>query len=310
MLTENALAGIRAFVALGDTGSFTDAAQRIDVSRTAVSKAVSRLEARLGVRLVERSTRRLALTPEGREFHERCRQVMEALASAEASVSTRRTQPAGDVRLDVPLLFGRRWVMPVVGELAARHPRLRFDVTFSNRVSELVADGVDLAVRIGKLADRAELMARPLGVQRTILCASPTYLARGGVPQTLADLAGHRCLLSDRRTGWRLTELVDATRPEAGMASSEVPVDGALCLRDTGALLDAALAGMGVAQLPSWLAAEHLQAGALRRVLPMLRGASLPIHAVWPRGRHMPPRIRLVIDALVAQMATQPQFAA
>ncbi|ALM82391.1 LysR family transcriptional regulator [Bordetella sp. N] len=303
MNNDESLAGIRAFAAVGEHGSFTLAARALRVSRTAVSKAIERMEARLQVRLLERSTRHLALTEEGQRFLAHCREVMAALARAEASVAARPRRLAGQVRLSVPPMLGRRWVLPVLATLAERHEGLTFDVSFASRGSELVEEGVDLAVRVGTLPDRAELVARRLGAQPTVLCASRAYLTRRLAPSTPADLTGHRCLTDNRRGSWQM---------EKGGASAEqgdIPVNAVMCLHDTGALFDAVAGGMGIAQLPLWLVEESLQTGLLQRVMPDHRAATLPIHAVWPRGRHMAPRVRCVIDTLAAAFARHPQFA-
>lgn len=282
---DDSIAGLRAFVALADTGGFTAAGRSLGISRSAVSKAVTRLEQRLGTRLVERSSRALQLTDEGQALHEQGRRALAELAAAQA-LFDHPEGVNGLVRLALPPLFGRLQVMPVLHRLAARYPGLAFDVDFSRQASELVADGVDIAVRIGALADRAEWVARPLGLQPVLLCAAPHYLAQRIPPQVPGDLTQHTCLLLDRP--WSL--------------APGVQLAGQFCLRDTAALLDAALAGHGIAQLPAWLAQPHLAAATLVQVLPQLALPALPINVLWPRGRHLPRRARAVIDALVNEL--------
>lgn len=282
---DDSIAGLRAFVALADTGGFTAAGRSLGISRSAVSKAVTRLEQRLGTRLMERSSRALQLTDEGQALHEQGRRVLAELAAAQA-LFDHPEAVNGMVRLALPPLFGRLQVMPVLHRLAARYPGLAFDVDFSRQASELVADGVDIAVRIGSLADRAEWVARPLGLQPVVLCAAPHYLAQRIPPQVPGDLAQHTCLLLERP--WSL--------------APGVQLAGQFCLRDTAALLDAALAGHGIAQLPAWLAQPHLAAATLVQVLPQLALPALPINVLWPRGRHLPRRARAVIDALVNEL--------
>lgn len=283
---DDSIAGLRAFVALADAGGFTGAGRSLGISRSAVSKAVTRLEQRLDTRLVERSSRALQLTEEGRALHRQGRRVLAELAAAQA-LFERPDGVDGLVRLALPPLFGRLQVMPVLHGLAGRYPGIAFDVDFSRQASELVADGVDIAVRIGALADRAEWVARPLGLQPVLLCAAPHYLAMHSPPTAVGDLAQHTCLLPERP--WL---------PSDGVQ----PIKGQFCLRDTGALLDAALAGHGIAQLPAWLAQPHLAAATLVQVLPQLALPALPINLLWPRGRHLPRRARVVIDALVSAL--------
>lgn len=283
---DDSIAGLRAFVALADAGGFTAAGRGLGLSRSAVSKAVTRLEHRLDTRLVERSSRALQLTEEGRALHLQGRRVLAELAAAQA-LFERPDEVQGVVRLAVPPLFGRLRVMPVLHGLARRYPGIAFDVDFSRQASELVADGVDIALRIGVLADRAEWVARPLGLQPVMLCAAPQYLAQHPAPEAPGDLMQHSCLLLERP--WT---------PGDGLHMK----NGQFCLRDTAALLDAALAGHGIAQLPAWLAQPHLAAATLVQVLPQLALPALPINLLWPRGRHLPRRARVVIDALASEL--------
>ncbi|KAF1066779.1 MAG: HTH-type transcriptional regulator PgrR [Pseudomonas citronellolis] len=287
---DDSIAGLRAFVAFAESGGFTAAGTRLGLSRSAVSKAVSRLEARLDRRLVDRSSRSLRLTEEGELLLQHGRRVLDELDRTAQALAEGVSQVAGLVRIELPPLFGRQRVIPILAELAERHRQLRFDLGFTSAVSELVADGVHLAVRIGALPDRAELVARPLGQQPTALYAAPGYLARSPALHTPADLAAHQCLLADPHAGWDWLPGVPR-------------LSGAFALRDTAALLDSALAGRGIACLPHWLAQAHVECGELRPVLAQHPAPVLSIHAVWPRGRYLPARVRVVIDALVAALA-------
>lgn len=290
MQHDESLAAMRALVALSEHGSFTLAARALRVSRTAVSKAIERLETRRKVRLLSRTARELRLTDEGLRFLDHCREVLDAIARAEASLAVPHRAVSGTVRLSVPPVFGRQRVMPILNELSRRHAALLIDVDFDQRRHALVSDGFDLAVRIGELPDSAALIARRVGEQTTVLCASRAYVARHGAPRDIVDLTNHRCLTEGHHDGshdaWQTTE-------------GEVRVRPSMRLRDATALLDAARGDLGIAQLPQWMVAADIARGELVQVLPGLSGRSLPIHLVWPAGRHLPARVRCVIDGLV-----------
>lgn len=179
---DERLRGVAEFVDVVESGSFAAAALRLGMTRSAVAKIVARLELRLGARLLQRTTRQLGLTDEGFVYYEQCRRLLAELGETEAALDAGRREPAGRVRISVPVLFGRQCVAPVVRRLVERHPRLEIDMSFSDRVADLVNDGFDLAVRIGELADTSALVGRKLGVQRMGICASPDYLARHGRP--------------------------------------------------------------------------------------------------------------------------------
>ena len=294
MILPARLEGIAAFVAAAEAGSFTRAGERLGLTRSAVGKSIARLEARLGTRLFNRTTRSLSLTDEGARFHESCLRALAELEDAEAELAERAGEPSGRVRIVLPVLFGRQWVLPLLLELTARHPRLAFDIGFSNRMSDLTSEGIDIGVRIGEPGDAAGLVARRLGTQTTRLCASPAYLARAGTPATIADLGGHACVLERRRGGpprWQLTD-------GAGRAH-QVAVAGRLMLDRSDAAADAVTAGHGIGCLPSWLVAPAIRAGTLAAVLPDVTSDALPIHALWPAQRPLPLRLRVVVDALV-----------
>jgi DNA-binding transcriptional LysR family regulator len=296
MTLDDSLAGLRALVALADAGSFSAAAQHLRLSRSAISKAVARLEQRLGRRLVERSSRALQLSAEGRALLHHARRALDELAAAEDLLAGDAARIDGLVRLELPPMFGRQWVLPVLFALADAHRGLQFDVGFSARTSELVGEGIDLAVRIGHLADRAELIARPLGVQPTLLVAAPGYIQRHGTPADVAALQAHACLRESASDCW-------------DWLPSPLLAPPGLILRDSAALLEAARAGHGIARVPAWMARPLLDAGQLHAVLPALACPALPIHALWPRGRFLPRRVRCVIDALLQAFARHPDFA-
>ncbi|UXL28955.1 LysR family transcriptional regulator [Stenotrophomonas maltophilia] len=296
MSNDEVLSGLRAFVAVVDGGSFSAAAPRLGISRSAVSKAVSRLEERRRVRLLERSQCQLRLTEAGEALLSYARRALDALAAAEEALSVGTGSTVGRVRLSAPPLLGRLWLMPALFALRRHHAELVFDIEFSTRASELVAEGVDLALRVGALPSRAEWVSRRLGQQPTVLVAAPAYLVDHDLPASASDLHAHICLLQSRGGGWP-------------WLSQPLQAREQIALGDCAALCEAALAGQGIALLPRWLVAEHLQSGALRAVLERERPPVLPIQLVWPRGQHLPRRVRTVIDALSIAMASDSRFA-
>lgn len=294
MISSERLNGIRAFVQAADAGSFSRAAVQLGLSKSTVGKAIARLEQRLQVRLFQRTTRSLALTEEGRAFHESCTRALAELEGAEAVLAARAQVPTGRLRVDLPVLFGRRWVLPALLDLATRHEALEIEAAFSSRRADFTEDRIDLAVRIGDLDDTTGLTARRLGLQRLVLCASTAYLARHGRPAAVGDIARHQgiAVLRDHRADpWLLAEGGKPPRP--------VAPPGRLRLGSVDAVADAALAGHGLAQLPLWLVADDLRRGALEAVLPDCEPPGLPIHALWPTAQPMTARLRTAIDALV-----------
>ncbi|NQE61884.1 LysR family transcriptional regulator [Caulobacter sp. RHG1] len=297
--------GIRAFVAVAEHGGFAAAAPSLGLSPSAVGKAVQRLEARLGVRLLQRTTRAVALTEDGRRFHTRCVQALAGLAEAEAELRQGQGEPAGLLRVALPPLLGRAFVMPVLLDLARRWPALRLEVSFEVRTADLTAEGVDLAVRIGALDDRAGLVARPLGAQRRVICAAPAYLEARGRPLHVEDLAGHDCVVEardGRATPWPYVDETGAART--------LPVDGRVRIGDAQGLAEAARAGAGLAMVPRWLVADDLAAGRLEAVLEGVFDRPLPVNLVWSRTPWPSARLRAAIDALVERYAAAPPWSA
>jgi DNA-binding transcriptional LysR family regulator len=211
--------------------------------------------------------------------------------------STRAGAPSGQLRVSVPVLFGRHCVAPVLLKLAQRHPGLRVEVAFSDRVVDLLEEGFDLAVRIGELADSASLAARRLGAQRMGICAAPSYLAARGCPATPDEIAGHAAIVYARAgepVPWRVREANGATR--------ELRLDSRLRFDDLQAIVDAAVAGAGLAWLPCWLMMPHVRAGELALVMDSERLLASDIHAVWPQTRYLAAKARAAIDALAAEI--------
>lgn len=287
---------IFAFMAVVDAGSFVSGGRAIGLTRSAAGKALARLESRLGVRLLNRTTRHLSLTDDGRVFHEHCQQVLAALDEAEASVGDRTGTPRGVLRITVPDAFGRLHVLPVLNKYLQTWPDVQVEVSFTDRVADIIEEGYDLAVRINVTSTDTRLVSRLVAQHRVFVCAAPSYLAARGEPQTLEELATHDCLLFSsraRRQRWRL-------RPKGG---SYVTVEGRSRLRlDSGeAIRDAAVAGLGIAFLPSFLVDEDLARGRLKALLPSCETEVVRIMAFYPSKRHLPAKVRRFIDLLVEQ---------
>lgn len=297
MHSAERLKGIDVFVAAVAAGSFTAAADRLALTGSAVGKSVARLEARLGTRLFERTTRRLQLTDAGAAFHRICVRVLDELESAEGVLAQDAGEPSGRLRVDLPATFGRRKVMPLLADFAVRHPAVQPHISFTDRFVDVVDDGIDVAVRIGG-DDRwpANLGRRFVGHERLIFCAAPAYLGRAGMPTSLDDLCSRGAVAYGRSDGTMSPWLISAD----GGPVERRTVAARIVVGHGEAQLDVVLAGLGVAQMATWLADEHLHAGRLVPILPSLDTDGLPLHIVWPLAKQLLPKV----DGLVQQLAT------
>ncbi|QRY82543.1 LysR family transcriptional regulator [Pseudomonas sp. PDNC002] len=292
---DDRLDGIATFVQVVDAGSFAVAAERLNLTRSAVGKAIARLEARLGVRLLQRTTRSQNLTEDGQVFYDSCVRALAELDAAHAELEGGRREPRGRLRVSVPISFGHLCVVPLMLELARDYPALKIDMSFTDRRVDLIEEGFDLAVRIGPLGDSATLAARKLGVQYTSIGAAPSYLARHGMPKSLDDLASHAAIsysVAGVTSPWNL-------RDEDGH-TKRIDIEPQLSMDDLQAISAAAVAGFGLARMPSWLLARHVKCGELVVVRGRCNLPPQDVHVVWPKTRYMPSKIRCAIDALVA----------
>lgn len=295
------LAELLAFIAVGEELSFTRAATKLGRDATVLSRRVRALEARLGVRLLERTTRAVSLTEAGQGYFQRARHILDAMDEADAAASDLAgEQVRGHLRLALPGAFGRLWVAPVVVDFLGAHPRVTIEAEFSNRYVDLVVERFDLAVRVGPLTDPG-LVARRIGDRRRLLCASPGYIARHGAPQRPTDLQHHACLLFGTATGQRWT-----LRGRDG-DTVRVPVAGRFASKDVETLQHAALAGLGVLLSSEWAIGPELCSGRLLSVLPDWtvpdEGA---IHIVSPSSSHRASKTRAFSDYLAARFHTPP----
>ncbi|WP_421445887.1 LysR family transcriptional regulator [Agrobacterium tumefaciens] len=289
---------IFAFIAVVDAGSFSGGGQAIGLTRSAVGKAVTRLETRLGVRLLYRTTRKMSVTDDGRVFYEHCSRVVSLLEETEASVGQKSAIPTGLLRLTVPEGFGRTHVLPSLQRYMEEWPDLQVDVNFSDRIADMVEDGFDLAVRIGTSGTDTRLISRVVAEHKSIVCASPAYLDRRGRAEIPDDLASHDCLSfksGSSKQPWRLRE-IDGTWSTVGGR-------GRLRLDSGEAIRDAAIAGMGVAYLPSFLVNEAIADRRLEPVLTAFETQTIPIIVVYPSKRYLSAKVRRFIDLMADEWA-------
>lgn len=288
------------FVAVVDAGSFVGAGEALRISKAAVSRCVQELEARLGARLLQRTTRRLSLTEAGRAYYARARQLLADLDEADGAVGAVTGQPLGTVRINAPLSFGVLHLAPLWGGFLARYPGIELDITLSDRLVDLVDEGYDLAVRITRLQD-SSLVSRQLASTRIVMCAAPAYLAAHGTPETLADIAGHAVI---GYSYWQGGDLWRFTGP--GGVEEEVLTRPRLRTNNGDTCRAAALAGQGIILQPTFLVGDDLAAGRLLRVLPRYAGPAVGIHAVYPSRKHLSLKVRVLLDYLAASFATVP----
>lgn len=281
------------FASTARHGSFAAAARELGMAPSTVAKAVSRLEETLAVRLFHRTTRQVQLTPDGERLFHRCERVLAEIDELQADAAGTRAAPQGTLKVDLPVTYGRRFVLPLLAQLQQQHPGLSLDVRLSDQFSDIVRDATDLAVRIGTLRD-STLVARRIDQQELVLCASPAYLAAHGTPRRIEELAGHAAIVfrlptSGRDRPWQFRQRGQAV---------ELSPRPHLRIGQTDGLSDAALLGCGLVQAPDYLVRDELARGALVELLPTCRPEPMPIHVVYPAGRLVPARVKAAIQAL------------
>ncbi|WP_312230831.1 LysR family transcriptional regulator [Pseudomonas sp.] len=290
--------GLDEFVAVAECGQFTAAAERLGLSSSQVSRQIARLEERLHTRLFYRTTRKVALTEAGQTFLQHCQRLQDAREEALNAIGDLGGEPKGLLRMTCAVAYGERFIVPLVTTFAARHPRLCVDIELSNRTLDLVQDGFDIAVRLGRLQD-SRMLATRLAPRRMYLCASADYLQRYGRPHSLSELARHNCLIGSSDV-WTF-------QLEGREASQRV--NGNWRCNSGQAVLDAALAGLGLCQLPDYYVLEHLRSGALVSLLDNHQPPNTAVWALYPQQRHLSPKVRQLIDALRYGLAQRPEYA-
>lgn len=280
--------GICEFVKVAETESFTRAAKGLSVSTAHVSRQISALEERLHIKLFYRTTRKVSLTQEGGVFYHHCRSVLDGLDDAERAVTNLQSRPQGKIRLTAPVTYAERKILPLLNNFLEQYADVEITANLTNQQLDLIEDGYDIAIRLGKLADSA-LIARKLSERTNYVCASPAYLERCGSPHSLSELAQHNCLLGT----------LDHWRFNVAGRQKQIRVRGNLTYNSGSGLLDAALKGLGLVQLPDYYVRSHIDRGRLVSVLDEYIEHGEGVWAVYPHNRHLSPKIRLLVDYLV-----------
>ncbi len=294
------ITAMRVFAEVVDSGSQTAAAENLDMSRAMVTRYLAELEQWLGERLLHRTTRRLSLTDAGQDCLLRCRQVLAQVSDLESSAGMRNAEPKGLIRITAAMSFGRLHLAPAITEYVARYPLVQVDMQLLDRTVNLVEERIDLAIRISNDLD-PNLVARKLAPCRSVICATPAYLEKNGIPQRLEDLAQHNCLTYAHfgKSQWRFSR--------NGMPES-VQVSGNISANEVSTLLEVTLAGAGISMQPTYLAAPLLHSGALVTVLPQWQPLEMGIHGVYASRRYLPPALRTLLDFLAERLGPEPAW--
>jgi len=298
------LTSLRVFKAVADTGSFVAAAAALRFSRAAVTKHVNHLEDRLGTRLLQRTTRRVALTEAGARFHERCTHVLGDLEEAERDATQVNVEPRGTLRVNLPYAFGTAHVAPLLAEFHRAFPSLRLELWLNDRFVDLIEEGFDLAIRISEALPPSSLVARKLASFRFVVCGAPSYFAQHGEPRAPDELRTQACL------GYALSSPLDHDWNFVCPASRRhvVRVDGVLRSNSVDLLRAAAVAGAGVAVLPSFVVGEDLQAGRLKAVLTDYALPEYGVFAVYPSRKHLSAKVKAFVEFLAAKYGPAPYW--
>jgi DNA-binding transcriptional LysR family regulator len=293
----NGWEGLDEFVAVAECGQFTAAAERLGVSSSHVSRQIARLEERLQTRLLYRSTRKVALTEAGQTFLHHCQRLQDGREEALRAVTDLTREPKGLLRMTCAVAYGERFIAPLVTRFMEEYPQLRVDIELTNNTLDLVHEGMDLAIRLGRLQE-SRLVAARLAPRKMYLCASPAYLERYGRPHSVSELARHNCLVGSSDS-WLLQQ--------NGREFSQ-RVQGNWRCNSGQAVLDAALRGAGLCQLPDYYVLEHLKRGALVSLLDAHQPPNTAVWALYPQQRHLSPKVRKLVDYLKAGLASREEY--
>ena len=291
----NKLAAMETFVRIVDKGSLTAAAAVLDTSLPSVVRTLAALERELGVRLLNRTTRRIHLTDEGAQYLERCRAILSAVQETEAAFTAGRAEPQGRLAVTAPVLFGRRYVAPIVSGFLRRHPKVSAELLFVDRVVDLVEEGIDVAVRIAHLPD-SSLVAIPVGKVRRVVCASPEYLRRRGTPRAPQDLREHACIRhtgNARRSDWQF---------RVGRRRVSVPIDAVLSSSDIESSLEACVSGHGLGMFLSYQTASYRKEKKLSYVLEEFETEAVPVQVVYAQSKLVAGKVRAFVDDCVSKL--------
>ena len=275
--------GICELTAVAESGNFTQAAKKLLISTAQVSRQVSELEQRLNTKLFYRTTRKVTLTEEGQLFYQQCRSILDGLEVAERSLTNLQSTPQGKIRISAPVTYGERHIIPLINQFLLQYPQVEIEVQLSNQRIDLIEEGFDLAIRLGQLND-SSLIAKRISSRQHFLCASPSYIEQHGKPETINDLKQHNCLLGSADF-WLF-------------ADKKVRISGNLRCNSGLGLVDAALKGIGIVQLPEYYIAEHINNGELITLLEQQQRAEEGIWALYPQNKYLASKVKLLINFL------------
>jgi Transcriptional regulator len=290
-----------AFIKVVDTKSFTAAADRLNLSKSVVSRRIAELENRLGARLLNRTTRKLSLTEVGQAYYERCTRIIADLEEAEQAVADLHAAPRGRLRLNAPVSFGFQHLAPAVADFLARYPSIEIEMDLNDRYVDLIDEGYDLAIRIGRLRD-SSLIAKRLAPARRVVCASPAYLEKHGTPATPEELANHNCLI------YTNVPTAEQWQFRVGEEMVSVRVSGSMRSNNGDLLCASAVAGVGIVVLPTFLCGNALSSGKLKCLLLDFGMSESNVYAVYPQNRHLSPKVRAFVDFLAERFGPRPYW--
>lgn len=285
--------GICEFTAVAESGSFTQAAKKLIISTAQVSRQVSELEQRLNTKLFYRTTRKVTLTEEGQLFYQQCHSILEGLENAERSLTNLQSTPQGKIRITAPVTYGERHIIPLINQFLIRYPQVEIEVQLSNQRVNLIDEGYDLAIRLGHLDD-SSLIAKRISTRQHFLCASPSYIDHYGKPESIEDLKQHNCLLGSSDF-WLFYSKTNKDK--------KARVSGSLRCNSGLGLVDAALKGIGIVQLPEYYVIDHIHKGSLVVLLNDQQRKQEGIWALYPQNKYLANKVRLLIDFLTLELA-------
>lgn len=287
---------MQTFVRIVDANSFTKAAETLGLPRASLTATMQQLETFLGTQLLQRTTRRLSLTPDGAEYYRQCVDILNAVEAAELSFrGPEAKRPKGTLRVNLPGTLGRNFVMPRIAEFHAAYPGVNLDISLTDRLVDVVQEGIDCALRVGQLQD-SSMVGRQIGTMRFVTCAAPAYLEHYGTPHHVEDLQGHRCIV---HFSGRAGKLFDWEMLVDGKVT-KVDISGPIAVDDGDAYLSCALQGLGLAQTAAYLAKPHFESGALVQLLPDMPPTSMPVSLLYPQGRMAAPKLSAFAEWLRA----------
>lgn len=291
------LDGMRTIIAVVETGSFTAASERLGISKALASKYVGEVEKALGVRLFNRSTRRLALTEPGRRYYERALPLLEELTELEDEVTGEQSSPKGLLRISVPVTFGEMSLSPLIPAFLEKYPDIRIDLQLSDRMIDMLAEGIDVVIRIGGVDD-SSLVARQIKTLPLILCASPAYIKQRGLPAGAQDISQHNCIID---SNFRIGRQWPIVSPEG--VTDSIEVRSRVAANSPRAVKEIAIAGGGIAMVPRFIVEDALAEGSLQEVLPGYHTLEFGLFAIYPHRRYLSKKVRCFIDFLIAEFA-------